>query len=199
MKIPDNRYHLAQINVARMLAPIDSEIMAGFVAQLAAINALADSSPGFVWRLQTEGGNATSVHAYEDPFVIVNMSVWQGVEALRAFTYESGHVGLLRARTQWFERPTTVHFAMWWVPAGHIPTIEEATERLGYLGAHGASPVAFTFRNPFDPPPAVAAHGDTRTEGLAPVRGPAVAANNRAVSVRERFCHLHGEATMDQV
>lgn len=152
LNMSSNRYHLAQINIARMLGPIDSEIMAGFVGQLAAINAVADGSPGFVWRLQTEGGDATYIRAYDDPLVIINLSIWESVEELRAFTYKSGHVELLRARMQWFERPQTAHLAMWWLPAGHIPSIEEAIKRLEHLQEYGESPVAFTFRNPLGPP-----------------------------------------------
>jgi hypothetical protein len=146
-----NEQHLAQFNVARMLAPIDDPVMEGFRSQLDRINALADESPGFVWRLQTEGGDATSIRAYADPLVIVNMSVWESLEALHHYVYKSPHVGPLRDRRQWFE-PATTPVVLWWVPAGHIPAVEEAMERLEHLRVHGPSPRAFTFREPFPPP-----------------------------------------------
>ena len=138
-------YHLAQVNIARMLAPIDSPIMAGFVSQLPIVNALADRSPGFVWRLQTPEGDATAVQAYDDPLIIVNLSVWESVEVLRDFAYKSGHTGPLRDRLKWFEKPKEAHLALWWVPAGHIPTVEEARDRLAFRRANGDTPVAFSF------------------------------------------------------
>src|SRR5262245_10198110 len=104
--MPSRYYHLAQANVARMVAPLDSPAMAGFVAQLATVNALADRSPGFVWRLATAEGDATAVRAYEDPLILFNLSVWESIESLRAFTYQGGHVGPLRDRARWFERPS---------------------------------------------------------------------------------------------
>jgi hypothetical protein len=149
-----SHYHLAQINIARMAAPLDSPVMEQFVAQLATINALAELSPGFVWRLQTESGDATSLRAFDDPLVLVNMSVWESVEALREFTYKTGHVGVLRDRMKWFEKPRAAHLAMWWIPAGHVPTVEEAKSRLEYLQSHGETAFAFSFSNPH-PAPAV--------------------------------------------
>src|SRR5262245_21708717 len=122
--MPD--YHIAQINIARMLAPIDDPLMAEFVAQLAPVNAIADSSPGFVWRLQTESGDATSLKVYEDDMIIVNLTVWESVEALREFVYEGPHHGVLRDRKRWFEKFDGPYTALWWVPAGHIPTTDEA-------------------------------------------------------------------------
>ena len=137
-----------------MLAPLDSPIMAGFVALLPTVNAEADRSPGFVWRLETSDGDATSIRAFDDPMILVNMSVWESVEALKDFVYRSGHVVPLRDRGQWFERPQQAHLAMWWIPAGHIPTVEEARERLEYLRTHGPSGFAFTFTALFAPPAA---------------------------------------------
>jgi hypothetical protein len=145
-------FHLAQVNVARMLAPLDSPVMAGFVALLPTVNAEADRSPGFVWRLETPDGDATSIRAFEDPMILVNMSVWESVEALKDFVYRSGHIVPLRERAQWFERPQQAHLAMWWIPAGHIPTVEEARERLEHLRTHGPSAFAFTFTASFAPP-----------------------------------------------
>src|SRR5262249_43693540 len=145
-------YHLAQVNVARMIAPLDSPVMAGFVAQLPVINALADHSPGFVWRLQTPEGDATAIQAFEDPLILVNLSVWESVEALRNFAYKSAHAGPLRDRLQWFEKPKEAHLALWWIPAGHIPSVEEARDRLALRRAHGDTPAAFSFKHPYPPP-----------------------------------------------
>ena len=144
-------YHLAQLNIGRMLAPMDSPTMAGFVARLDDINALADGTPGFVWRLQDEAGNATALRPYEDEWIIINMSVWESVEALKAFTYSTEHSGVMRGRRQWFEPHTEMYFVMWWIPAGHIPTPQEARVRLEYMQTNGESAYAFTFRNVFEP------------------------------------------------
>ena len=153
-------YHLAQCNIGRIRAPIDSPVVAGFVAALDPINALADAAPGFVWRLQTEEGNATSIHAFDDDLLLVNMSVWESVEALAAFTYSSPHRDILRDRRQWFERMEEAYLVLWWIPAGTIPTVEDAKERLELLRASGPSPRAFTFRQPFGPDEAAAAVDD---------------------------------------
>jgi len=144
-------HHLAQINIARMLAPIDSPVMAAFVAQLDAINALADGSPGFVWRLKGAGNDATSLRPFPDDFIIVNMSVWESIDALKQFVYRSDHARVLRDRAKWFEKMGESHTAMWWVPAGHIPTVGEARDRLMHLREHGESAEAFTFRSAFAP------------------------------------------------
>ena len=145
-------YQLAQFNIARMLAPIDSPVMAGFVSQLPVINELADCSSGFVWRLQTAEGDATAVRIYDDPLIIVNMSVWESIDSLRNFAYKSAHAGPLRDRLQWFERPKEAHLCMWWIPAGHIPTVEEGRDRLAFRRAHGDTPVAFSFAKPHPAP-----------------------------------------------
>jgi hypothetical protein len=146
-----NHHHLAQVNVARMVAPLGSEQMAGFVAQLPHINGLADRSPGFVWRLGTPDG-ATAVQAYTDPMVLINLSVWESVEALKQFTYETGHLALLRSRGQWFEKPAQAHLALWWIPSGHIPTAEQAVERLAFRQRHGDTAVAFSFAKLYPTP-----------------------------------------------
>jgi len=139
--------HLAQLNIGRMLAPMDSPTMAEFVARLEDINALADGQPGFVWRLQDSDGNATAIRPFEDDWVIVNMSVWESVEQLRAFTYSTGHADVMRKRRQWFEPHTEMYFVMWWIPEGHIPTVQEARERLEHLQANGETEYAFTFKS----------------------------------------------------
>jgi hypothetical protein len=145
-------FHLAQVNIGRMKAPIDDPIMEGFRSQLDPINALADKSPGFVWRLQTEEGNATAIRPYDDERMAINMSVWESLEALQAFVYKSAHVGPLRDRREWFEPMAGPILAMWWIPAGHIPTVAEAKARLQDLHEHGPSAEAFTFRKPFPAP-----------------------------------------------
>ena len=145
-------YHLAQFNVARMRAPIDSPVMEGFVSQLARINAIAEETPGFVWRLQTAEGDATALRPYDDPMLIVNMSVWESLEALHGYVYKSPHVGPLRERKSWFETPTEAILVLWWIPAGHVPTVDEAKTRLDHLRAHGPTAQAFTFRHAFPPP-----------------------------------------------
>ena len=149
-------YHLAQANVARTRAPLDDPIMHGFVSQLETINALADRSPGFVWRLKTDGGDATSIRAYDDDRILFNMSVWDSIDALRAYVYRSDHADALRARKDWFVSLGRPSLVLWWVPAGHTPTIDEAKEKLAMLEATGASAEAFTFADPFPPPVAAA-------------------------------------------
>jgi uncharacterized protein DUF3291 len=146
------RYHLAQANIGRIRAPLDDPIMEGFRSQLDPINALADRSPGFVWRLQTEDGNAMAIRPFPDDRMAINMSVWESLEALQQFVYQSAHVGPLRDRKQWFEPIEGPILVMWWVRAGHVPTVAEALERLRHLKAHGPSPEAFTFRAPFPAP-----------------------------------------------
>ena len=146
------KLHLAQINIGRMRGPIDGPVMRGFVDRLEEINALADGTPGFVWRLQTEAGNATYLRPYEDDeMMIINMSVWETVEDLRNFVFSTRHAEVLRQRREWFEKLETPITALWWVPAGHVPSIDEAKKRLAHLQEHGPTPFAFTFRNVFPP------------------------------------------------
>ena len=142
-------YHLAQVNIARMLAPLTDPLMAGFVEQLDAINALADGSPGFVWRLQTPEGNATALRPYEDDLILVNLSLWASLSDLSAFVYNSRHRSVMQQRRQWFQRYDGPYTTLWWVPCGQIPSVEEAKQRLDYLCAHGETPYAFSFKNPF--------------------------------------------------
>jgi hypothetical protein len=142
--------HLAQVNVARLLAPIDAPEIADFVAALDPVNARADCATGFVWRLQTEEGNATSIRAFDDPLVIVNLSVWESLGALEAFVYgDPSHRAVLRRRREWFERQVESQAALWWIPAGTTPTVTEAAARLAHLRAHGPTRRAFTFRDRF--------------------------------------------------
>ncbi len=146
------QFQIAQVNIARMRAPLDDPLLAGFVAKLEDINALADSSAGFLWRLKTDAGNATSLRPYDDDRVLFNLSVWARLEDLRDFVYRSAHAGVMRQRKSWFERFDGMYYALWWVPVGHIPSIGEAKGRLEYLRAHGESAHAFSFANLFPPP-----------------------------------------------
>lgn len=148
----ERAFHLAQINVGRLLAPIDDPQIAGFVDALVPINALAEASPGYVWRLQSDAGNATSIHLTDDDLFIINLSVWESIEALQAFVYSTAHVEILRLRRAWFERHVEAHFALWWIEAGSLPDPTEALERVGRLRRLGPTPDAFTFRTPFGPP-----------------------------------------------
>ena len=147
-------YHLAQVNIGRLRAAVDDPIMSGFKNQLEPINALADSSPGFVWRLQTESGDATAIKPYpDDALMAINMSVWESLEALQLFVYKSAHLSPLRDRKQWFEPLEGPILALWWIPGGHIPTVAEALARLDHLKQHGPTAAhAFTFRAPFPSP-----------------------------------------------
>jgi len=145
-------YHLAQINIARLIAPLDDPKIAEFVAELEPINALADKAPGFLWRLQSESGNATDIAYCDDPFIIVNMSVWESIEALRNFAYKSDHARVFRDRAKWFERMTQPNYCLWWIPAGHIPTVAEARERLRHYQLNGATPYSFWFSQHFPQP-----------------------------------------------
>jgi Domain of unknown function (DUF3291) len=163
----DVDYVLAQVNVARMREPLDSPLLADFAAALDPVNAAADAAPGFIWRLQGEGGNATSVQAFEwdqpgSAGVLVNMSVWESVEALAAYVYSDTHREVLRRRRQWFTRMAEAYVALWWIPRGHIPTTGEAEERILYLRDFGPGPYVFTLKEHF-PPPDVAAPGPIRS------------------------------------
>ena len=149
-------YELAQLNIGVIRGPIDSPVMAEFVANLERINALAEASPGFVWRLQTEAGDATAIRPFDDPNQLVNMSVWRDADSLRRFVYRSAHADILKRRREWFERLGEAIMVLWWVPRGHRPGVEEAIARLTLLRARGATPEAFTFRQTFPAPDAPA-------------------------------------------
>ncbi len=117
--------------------------VADFFANLDRVNAAAERMPGFIWRLKDEGGNATQIHAFDDPHILVNMSVWEGVDAFEAFVWRTVHLQFYRRRIEWFDPASGPHFAMWWVPEGHRPSPQEGRERLDYLAAHGPSDYAF--------------------------------------------------------
>jgi len=136
---------LAQLNIARLLAPLDDPRLEGFVNNLDRVNGLGDASPGFVWRLQTDDGDATALRPFPDPDIIVNLTVWESVESLRAFAYKGEHLEVFKQRRQWFEERVEPMVVLWWVADGHIPSVEEAKERLDFLRRHGPSPWAFPF------------------------------------------------------
>lgn len=144
-------HDLAQLNVARLRAPLDTPMIADFVANLAPVNALANAAPGFVWRLQTEDGDATAVRMLDDDMLIVNMSVWTSSDTLRDFVYRSGHVEMMRRRREWFERLGDPYVVLWWVRTGRRPSVAEAQARLLMLRANGPAAGAFTFARPFAP------------------------------------------------
>lgn len=141
--------HLAQLNIGMPVAPLTEPELAGFVAGLEPVNAIADAAPGFVWRLQTEDGDATAIRPYDDDRLIVNMSVWTSVEALTAYVYSGEHRDFLARRREWFVPMREAFQVLWWVPVGSVPTIEEAVARLDHLREHGPTQHAFTFRKPF--------------------------------------------------
>jgi len=145
-------YHLAQINIGRLVAPIDDPQIAEFVAQLDTINSLAEASPGFVWRLKSDSGNATDIAYNDDPFVIVNMSVWESLEALRDYVYRSQHTHVLIDRAKWFEKMEKPHYCLWWIPADHVPTVAEGRERLEHYQLHGPTSHSFWFSKFFPQP-----------------------------------------------
>jgi len=142
-------FYLAQINIAKMLAPIDSPVMAGFVAGLDPVNALAENSEGFVWRLKDDSNNATAIKIFDDDFLITNMSVWTTTDALFQFVYRSNHVESFKRRKEWFEHMPEMSTALWYIPVGHLPTVDEAVEKLTYLRNNGETPLSFSFKKRF--------------------------------------------------
>lgn len=149
-------YNLAQLNIGRILAPLDCPVMADFVGNLDTINALADASPGFVWRLKDDAGDATSIQMYDDKRIIVNMSVWETWQHLHHFAYKTMHTEFLKRRREWFEKLGDLYYVLWHVPVGHLPDVGEARDRLEYLRAYGETPYAFSFSRQFDPEEAAA-------------------------------------------
>ena len=145
-------WSLAQINVARGLAPLGDPVMRDFVAQLDAINRLAEASDGFIWRLKDDDGGASSyIQFSDDERVIVNMSVWRSVASLKAYVYRSAHGEVYRDRRQWFEPMTTPSLALWWIADGHVPSLDEGRQRLAILARDGPTPEAFTIKQWFAP------------------------------------------------
>ena len=146
------QYHLAQINIAKFRLPMADPANAEFVGNLDRVNAIAEAQPGFVWRLKGEGNNALDIQAFDDPNMAINMSVWTDLDALAAFVYRNmDHREIMRRRREWFER-IEIYMALWWIPAGHIPSAAEGKARLDLLARLGPTPEAFVFRQPFPPP-----------------------------------------------
>ncbi len=146
------RYHLAQVNIGKLRAPVDSPLITEFREALAEINRLAEASPGFVWRYVDASGNATDTRPYPDPLVAFNMSVWESLDALKDYVYKSRHVEFFKKRAAWFEKFPTAYAAQWWLPAGSLPTVQDAVDTLAHLDAHGPTARAFSFAKPFPPP-----------------------------------------------
>jgi hypothetical protein len=145
-------FNLAHANIARMRAALDDPVMAGFVERLEPLNALADVSPGFVWRLQDEDGDATAIRLFEDERILFNLSVWRSIQDLEAYTYKSAHVEAVRARGDWFKRMGRPGLVLWWLAAGELPTVEDARGRFELLWEHGPGPDAFTFSTRYEAP-----------------------------------------------
>ncbi|PRO71685.1 DUF3291 domain-containing protein [Alteromonas alba] len=142
--------HLAQLNIARPKFPMDSIGMADFVNNLDPINTVAENSPGFIWRLKDDSGNATSIQIFDDPELIVNMSVWQDIASLKQFMFKTHHIDFLKRKKEWFVPLDSASYVMWGIEEGHIPTVEEAEERLLHLREHGESDYAFSFKHSFN-------------------------------------------------
>ncbi len=147
-------HHLAQVNIARMRAPIDDPLMASFRAKLDEVNAAAEQSSGFVWRLQDDTGDATAIRAFEDPLILINMSVWRDLESLQDYTYRSTHLAVLRDRKHWFEKMDGPPVALWWIPEGHTPTADEGKLHIAMLMKNGPTADSFTFQQAFEAPAA---------------------------------------------
>jgi hypothetical protein len=166
--VPNHSFHLAEFNISRLKAPLDDPSMREFVDFLAPVNAFADGSPGFVWRLDAGDGVGSTYlpPSYDDPMVITNLTVWTDLESLRVFSNETVHRYFLQSRRKWFDRVAGKHVVLWWVPAGQIPTLDEAKAKLRLLEKRGPSATAFTFHDAFDstgqPVPRAArpGHGD---------------------------------------
>lgn len=145
-------FHLAHINIARMRGDWEDPVMAEFFARLDAVNAIAEASPGFVWRLQAEDDAVLALRVFRDRLILFNVSVWQSLESLRAFSYEGAHLEVLRERQRWFTKLGRAHLALWWVAAGHRPGLEEGRDRLDLIDRQGPTADAFTFQDPFPAP-----------------------------------------------
>ncbi|MDO5980702.1 DUF3291 domain-containing protein [Flavivirga spongiicola] len=140
--------YLAQVNIAKRLAPMDDPIMQDFVNNLDRINALADESKGFVWRLKDEDKDL-GAQVFQDDTLLINMSVWKNLETLFNYTYKSGHIEVFKRKKEWFSKMKMMHMAFWYIPKGYEPTFQDAKNRLDYLNRHGDTPYAFSFKSKF--------------------------------------------------
>lgn len=145
-------HYIATSNVARMLAGYEDAAMAGFLERLDPVNAVADASPGFIWRYESGDEESEEVRVFGDKQILFNMSVWESIEALEKFAYQSVHLEVLQKKSNWFERPTRTPLVLWWVKAGHVPSVVEAKERFDVLWRDGPTPIAFTFKERFPAP-----------------------------------------------
>jgi hypothetical protein len=152
MSLETSQFYLAQINVARMRESLEHPSMQDFIAQLPSINALADTHPGFIWRMQSGEGDAIYIRAFDDPHMLINLSVWRDVESLREYVYNSAHAAVMRDRRRWFEKMQSVHTALWWIPSGHLPSEQEGRDKLDQLQREGPNQQVFDFKNSFDAP-----------------------------------------------
>lgn len=146
------KWHLAQINVGTIKYSHEDPRMSGFMDRLDEINALADGSPGFIWRLQSESGNSTDIDVGGQPLFLANMSLWESPDALFEYVYKSMHTKVMVQRRHWFEKPQELYQVLWWVRAGHLPPVQEGLDRLEVLKRNGPCPEAFTFKRQFPSP-----------------------------------------------
>lgn len=170
-------WHLAEVDIGELRGGVDDPAMAEFFASLDPVNAIADKSPGFVWRLQSsDAPGATGVRPSIDPLLLINLSVWESLEALKTFVHRSNHADILRRRRQWMTPFEGVQLAMWWIPAGTLPTVNDGLSRLWHLDRYGTTELAFNFKETFQAP-------ETATDeiGVAPV--------TRDKQVRGLFAH----------
>ncbi|MFI1744099.1 DUF3291 domain-containing protein [Thalassobellus sediminis] len=143
-----SKFHLAQVNIAKMLAPMDDPIMQDFVNNVDKMNAIADDADGFVWRLKDED-KEEAIRVFQDDSIIINMSVWENLESLFNYTYNSGHIEVFKRKKEWFSKMKMMHMAFWYIPEGYEPTFEDAKTRLDYINTHGDTPFAFSFKSKF--------------------------------------------------
>ncbi|KAM3102549.1 DUF3291 domain-containing protein [Phormidesmis sp. 146-12] len=149
-------FHLAQVNIATLRAPLHDPQMADFVAQIRDVNRVADVDPGFVWRLRSEGeDDATNIRAFEDDRILITLTVWRSLQALSDYVYQGAHAGVMRDRRRWFVKTNQPILALWWLPVGEFPTVEQSKERLKHLCLHGSTAYAFSFGKPFPSPAAI--------------------------------------------
>lgn len=144
-------YHLAQLNIGTALDSMESEVMKDFTDNLELINGIGENSPGFVWRLKDESGDATAIEFTDDPNVLVNLTVWQDLQSLKDFVFKTQHATFLARKKEWFKPVSEATYALWWIPEGHIPSLEEAKAKLDHLNEHGESPSAFSFKKLYGP------------------------------------------------
>lgn len=140
---------LAQLNIAQAKYPLDAPEIKEFIDNLDAINGIAEASDGFIWRLKDDSGDATNIKLFADPQMIINMSVWENIDALKNFMFRTSHRDFMRRKSEWFDKLTEATYVLWWVADGHIPTAEEGLAKLYQLRSQGDTPLAFSFKTNF--------------------------------------------------